>query len=112
MVEHPSPKQGALLWAADELLEDPTFATEAKGDLHLLKLTMLSGSSTVVAAYGDWSVESVLTWCRWRLGLPDDGTSLELLHGSESVPADADVKDFPGVQPLGDISAYQLVLTR
>eukprot|EP00971_Amphidinium_carterae_P175307 3475159-Amphidinium_carterae.1 len=34
------PKQGALQWAADCLLEDPSFATEAKRQFHLLKLTM------------------------------------------------------------------------
>jgi len=38
---------GAIEFAADELLEDPTFAMEAKGRYHLLKLTMLSsGGST------------------------------------------------------------------
>eukprot|EP00971_Amphidinium_carterae_P014903 294318-Amphidinium_carterae.1 len=37
-------------YAADCLLEDPTFATDAKRWHHLLKLTMLSGRSTVVAA--------------------------------------------------------------
>eukprot|EP00971_Amphidinium_carterae_P229900 4562293-Amphidinium_carterae.1 len=35
----------ALPWAADDLLEDPTFAREAKRDFHLLKLTMLSGKA-------------------------------------------------------------------
>eukprot|EP00971_Amphidinium_carterae_P096270 1904943-Amphidinium_carterae.1 len=37
----------ALQWAADEMLEDPSFATAAKRNFHLLKLTMLSGRSTV-----------------------------------------------------------------
>eukprot|EP00971_Amphidinium_carterae_P153086 3034528-Amphidinium_carterae.1 len=39
----------ALEDAADVLLEDPSFATEAKGEFRLLKLTMLSGRSTVLA---------------------------------------------------------------
>eukprot|EP00971_Amphidinium_carterae_P082896 1639915-Amphidinium_carterae.1 len=76
---------------------------EAKGHYHLLKLTMLSGSSTVVAAEGDDCAESVLVKCRKRLGL--SGTRMELLHCSgESVPAGARLRDFPGVQPPGEIS--------
>eukprot|EP00971_Amphidinium_carterae_P071046 1404666-Amphidinium_carterae.1 len=40
--------QYALRHPADCLLEDPTFATETKRNwFHLLKLTMLSGRSTV-----------------------------------------------------------------
>eukprot|EP00971_Amphidinium_carterae_P111152 2201703-Amphidinium_carterae.1 len=39
----------ALRCAADALLEDPGFATEAKRRFFLLKVTMLSGRSTVVA---------------------------------------------------------------
>eukprot|EP00971_Amphidinium_carterae_P067457 1335825-Amphidinium_carterae.1 len=41
--------EGAIEYAADCLLEDPTFATTAKSKFYLLKLTMLSGRSTVVA---------------------------------------------------------------
>eukprot|EP00971_Amphidinium_carterae_P167342 3315854-Amphidinium_carterae.1 len=37
--------------------QDPTFAIEAKREHHLLKLTMLSGRSTVVAAEGGEDVE-------------------------------------------------------
>eukprot|EP00971_Amphidinium_carterae_P325842 6456341-Amphidinium_carterae.1 len=39
----------ALYFAADDLLEDATFRTEARRLFYLLKLTMLSGRSTVVA---------------------------------------------------------------
>eukprot|EP00971_Amphidinium_carterae_P125915 2494591-Amphidinium_carterae.1 len=85
---------------------------EAKGQYRLLKLTMPSGSSTVVAADDEDDVEYVLGMARERLGLPDDGSRMELWQGPESVPADAQVEDFPGVQPAGEISQYQLVLTR
>eukprot|EP00971_Amphidinium_carterae_P178472 3540611-Amphidinium_carterae.1 len=73
---------------------------------------MLSGRSTVVAAGGPWSVFVVLGECRERLGLPHDGARMELWHGSEKVPDDVVVSDCPGIQPPGEISEYQLVVTR
>eukprot|EP00971_Amphidinium_carterae_P143831 2850278-Amphidinium_carterae.1 len=103
----------ALDYAADCLLEDPTFAMEAKRNLHLIKLTMLSGRSTVVKSFTNWDVNIVLKQGRRRLGLADDGTRMELWHGSERVPADGTrVQDWPGVKPLGELSEYQLVVTR
>eukprot|EP00971_Amphidinium_carterae_P349467 6491033-Amphidinium_carterae.1 len=103
----------ALQFAADDLLEDPTFATAVKRTLHLLKLTMLSGRSTVVVAGGCGTVAGVLRACRRKLGLPDDGSTLELWHGSERVPDDdTEVRDWPGIQPKGEISEYQLVVTQ
>eukprot|EP00971_Amphidinium_carterae_P087827 1737740-Amphidinium_carterae.1 len=66
---------------------------------------MLSGRSTVVAADEEWNEESVLYVCRERLGLADDGATLELCHGSDWVPADGtEVQDWPGIQPKGEIS--------
>eukprot|EP00971_Amphidinium_carterae_P305741 6076190-Amphidinium_carterae.1 len=104
----------ALHWVADDLLEDRTFATEAKRQFHLLKLTMLSGRSTVVAAspYSNVKLWNVLSFCRERLGLACDGTTMELWHGPERVPSDVRVRCWPGIQPTGEISEYQLVLTR
>eukprot|EP00971_Amphidinium_carterae_P294251 5842367-Amphidinium_carterae.1 len=95
-----------LRYAADALLEDPTFATKAKEEFHLLKLTMLSGRSTVVAAKDDENVDYVLDQARERLGLPDDGARMELLRCSgERVPADGtEVEDWPGIQPKAEIS--------
>eukprot|EP00971_Amphidinium_carterae_P166211 3294434-Amphidinium_carterae.1 len=81
----------ALRFAADDLLEDPTFATVAKRRFLLLKLTMLSGRSTVVAAGYYWNAGDVLAGCRCKLGLEDDGSTMELWHGSgERVPDDTD----------------------
>eukprot|EP00971_Amphidinium_carterae_P223650 4437662-Amphidinium_carterae.1 len=104
----------ALHWAADEMLEDPTFATEAKREFYLLKITLLSGRSTVVAAEDYDEVEHVLHRCREKLGLVDDGATMEFWHCSgENVPDDGTVvRDWPGVQPKGAISEYQLVVTR
>eukprot|EP00971_Amphidinium_carterae_P133823 2651015-Amphidinium_carterae.1 len=74
---------------------------------------MLSGRSTVVAAIASENVWRVLPVCRWKLGLANDGTTKELWHCSgESVPDNAEVQDWPGVQPLGEISEYQLLLRR
>eukprot|EP00971_Amphidinium_carterae_P109745 2174031-Amphidinium_carterae.1 len=100
-------KDPAFRFAADCLLQDPTFATEAKRRFHLLKLTMLSGRSTVVAAAGYWKVGGVLVTCQERLGLTCKGTTMELWHGSEKLPADnTDVEHWPGIQPCGEISEY------
>eukprot|EP00971_Amphidinium_carterae_P274563 5448202-Amphidinium_carterae.1 len=76
-----------LLFAVDDLLEDPSFVTETKRNFHLLKLTLLSGRSTVVAATGYERVEHVLKRCHERLGLADDGATLQLWHGADRVPA-------------------------
>eukprot|EP00971_Amphidinium_carterae_P173143 3432959-Amphidinium_carterae.1 len=76
---------------------------------------MLSGRSTVVAAGGFSRVEDVLEACRERLGLADnDGAIMELWDCSgERVPDKGTrVRDFPGVQPTGEISKYQLLLTQ
>eukprot|EP00971_Amphidinium_carterae_P347500 6489554-Amphidinium_carterae.1 len=60
---------------------------EAKRQSYLLKLTVLSGRRTVVAASGYLKVGDVLARCLRRLGLLVDAT-LELWQGSERVPDD------------------------
>eukprot|EP00971_Amphidinium_carterae_P119006 2357570-Amphidinium_carterae.1 len=97
----------ALRWVADEMLEDPSFAPEAKRKFHLLKVTLLSGRSTVVAAWDGWHVNNVYAQCRRRLGLADDGATMELWHCSgERVPdgPTTKVRHLPGLQPKGEIS--------
>eukprot|EP00971_Amphidinium_carterae_P010181 200762-Amphidinium_carterae.1 len=94
------------------MLEDPSFATEEKRLVNMLKVTMLSGRSTVVAAPDYWNVEVVLRWCRKRLGMGDDGTTMELWNGSDKVPDDADVPCWLGVQPEGEIAEFQLIVRR
>eukprot|EP00971_Amphidinium_carterae_P130856 2592242-Amphidinium_carterae.1 len=74
---------------------------------------MLSGRSTVVVASDGWDVEIVLDECHRRLCLADDGAAMELWDLSgEKVPDDdeTEVRDWPSVQPLGEISEYQLLL--
>eukprot|EP00971_Amphidinium_carterae_P234903 4661357-Amphidinium_carterae.1 len=60
---------------------------------------MLSGRSAVVVAYGHEKVRLVFARCRRRLSLAEDGTMMELWHGSDKVPDDdTSVRDWPGVQ--------------
>eukprot|EP00971_Amphidinium_carterae_P012621 248413-Amphidinium_carterae.1 len=74
---------------------------------------MLSGTSTVVAARSYGNVRQVLKVCRERLGLADDGSTMELLHGQERVPHDrTEVSDWPGIQPTGQITEYQILVRR
>eukprot|EP00971_Amphidinium_carterae_P063335 1253292-Amphidinium_carterae.1 len=73
---------------------------------------MLSGRSTLVVANLDHDVELVLDMCRWRLCLAEDDSAMELWRLSEKVPGDVPVEDWPGLQPPGEISEYQLLLRR
>eukprot|EP00971_Amphidinium_carterae_P105589 2090950-Amphidinium_carterae.1 len=73
---------------------------------------MMSGRNTVVATLGYREVEDVLAVCRRRLGLADDGSTMELWHGPERVPDETWVRDCPGIQPEGKISEYQLLVRR
>eukprot|EP00971_Amphidinium_carterae_P053461 1053309-Amphidinium_carterae.1 len=90
---------GALQYAADELLEDATFAKEAKSLFYLLKLTMLSGRSTVVSARPFEDVDDVLANCRRRLGLADDRATMELWDGPNRVQDETWMFRWPGIKP-------------
>eukprot|EP00971_Amphidinium_carterae_P029826 586818-Amphidinium_carterae.3 len=103
--------EGALQFAADDLLEDPTFATEENGWFHLLKITMaLSGRSTIVLAEGFFRGEEVLDTVKDKLNLGN--VACELLHGTQTVPNEFRVSEFPGLQPTGEITEYQLLVKR
>eukprot|EP00971_Amphidinium_carterae_P192035 3810265-Amphidinium_carterae.1 len=70
---------------------------------------MLSGRSTMVLLdeirAGVLIVRDILEVCREKLGLEDDGSTMELWHGSgERVPQATAVEDWPGIQPHGQIS--------
>eukprot|EP00971_Amphidinium_carterae_P013153 259412-Amphidinium_carterae.1 len=73
---------------------------------------MLSGRSTVVAASGSRKLEIVLAFCRKRLNLAVEGATLEVWHSANRVPGGVRVDHWPGVQPRGEISEYQLLLRR
>eukprot|EP00971_Amphidinium_carterae_P309298 6146515-Amphidinium_carterae.1 len=72
---------------------------------------MLSGRSTwllcteAIIAVRDAGY--VLRQCCERLGLPLGGTE-RLVHGSDVVAKD--IAAFPGLQPIGHVSHYQLIV--
>eukprot|EP00971_Amphidinium_carterae_P225639 4474842-Amphidinium_carterae.1 len=74
---------------------------------------MLSGRSTWLLfaddEIGDVDAACVLRECCVRLGLPLRGTE-QLIHGSDVVEATTVVADFPGLQPVGQVSHYQLTV--
>eukprot|EP00971_Amphidinium_carterae_P302134 6002522-Amphidinium_carterae.1 len=102
-------------YAADELLLDSTFASEAKQDWYILHISLLSGRSTVVMSEGDAedlvndSAEAIVGRCCSRLQIQRRGGET-LVHGTEVVPATAEVPDWPGIRPPGEVSEYQLVV--
>eukprot|EP00971_Amphidinium_carterae_P045481 894982-Amphidinium_carterae.1 len=66
---------------------------------------MLSGRSTAVLANEEESVEEIVTQCciRLRVGLRAHECGTEsLLHGTEVVPATAQVRNWPGLRPQGE----------
>eukprot|EP00971_Amphidinium_carterae_P110936 2197464-Amphidinium_carterae.1 len=73
---------------------------------------MLSGRSTVVAASYKLDTQLVLARCCRRLGLADGETTRELWHGANKVPTGALVRDWPGLEPRGETSEYQLIVMR
>jgi len=101
----------ALKWAEDELLEDETFAVEAKLDFFILKITLLSGRTTFVASPVELRElrEAVLPRCCQRLGMARGGHEV-LVNGADCVPVGARVPAWPGIQPSGKITEYQLII--
>eukprot|EP00971_Amphidinium_carterae_P101152 2001256-Amphidinium_carterae.1 len=98
----------ALEWASDDLLQDTSFATEAKSKLHVLKITLLSGRLCFVPADSRDKTREILLRCLGRLGLDRSGSE-KLVHGRDVVLAIAQVQHWPGILPCGQISEYQLV---
>eukprot|EP00971_Amphidinium_carterae_P083290 1648685-Amphidinium_carterae.1 len=74
---------------------------------------MLSGRSIMVPAEHGLNAGYVLLMCGDKLGLADDGArpTMEVWDLSgEKVDDETEVQDWPSVQPLGEISEYQLLL--
>mmetsp|Transcript_64870 Transcript_64870/g.120684 ORF Transcript_64870/g.120684 Transcript_64870/m.120684 type:complete len:175 (-) Transcript_64870:86-610(-) len=102
--------KSSLQHASDELLEDVSFATEARCKCYILKIILISGRHTYCLVFEDYVKTKYLipTACK-RLGLPCKGTE-RLLIGSDIVPANSSVHDWPGLAPRGEVSEYQLLL--
>eukprot|EP00971_Amphidinium_carterae_P250753 4977619-Amphidinium_carterae.1 len=70
---------------------------------------MLSGRSTTVLANAEESVEEIVSQCCGLLEIHERGTEA-LVHGTEVVPATAQVRNWPDIRPQGEVSEYQLVV--
>eukprot|EP00971_Amphidinium_carterae_P188805 3747878-Amphidinium_carterae.1 len=105
----------ALCWAASELLEDNTFAVDARKSVFILSVSMLSGRSCIVAAAAGDRTAKILVRCRHELGFNDlfsqQGKHWELLHGSSPVALLDCVEDWPGIKPHGVVNELSLVVT-
>mmetsp|Transcript_24915 Transcript_24915/g.45750 ORF Transcript_24915/g.45750 Transcript_24915/m.45750 type:complete len:283 (-) Transcript_24915:23-871(-) len=108
----------ALMFAADSLLEDESFAEEARVFFYFFKVVVLSGRSCVVALwapehplYGLPNKSELLRYSCKKLGMPQTGGET-LVYGTELVP-DTDVSPkWPGSPALGHMTEYQLVSSK
>jgi len=109
----------ALRFASDELLLDSTFASDAKKHGFVLKVSMLSGRYMCHFVRKDEEFEfdlfdsdmsdTILSTACAALGLRRNGAEV-LVNGTDVIPLNARVQDWPGLRPLGDISEFQLVI--
>jgi len=96
-------------FAADELLLDTGFALRSKKKYHLLKITMMSGRHTIVAALPSAQMSEVIQRCRTRLSV-GVGVRGRLVCGTLDVPASACVRHWPRIGRCGEIAEYQLIV--
>eukprot|EP00971_Amphidinium_carterae_P210982 4186501-Amphidinium_carterae.1 len=99
----------ALPFASDALLEDTSFAADTKKSFHMLKISLMSGRYTCVAATFIDNTERIITLACARLALRCCGSE-RLVQGTSVVGAQTAVHDWPGVAPLGEITEYQLIV--
>mmetsp|Transcript_17598 Transcript_17598/g.31792 ORF Transcript_17598/g.31792 Transcript_17598/m.31792 type:complete len:279 (-) Transcript_17598:163-999(-) len=102
----------AIHWVSDELLQDSSFAVEAKRKVYLLKMTMLSGRCAFVVADGFNHLSNVLNEGCHKLGVArTDGEALVLLLDGEEVPHGRCVSEWPGIRPCGEVTEVQLLVS-
>mmetsp|Transcript_62929 Transcript_62929/g.116990 ORF Transcript_62929/g.116990 Transcript_62929/m.116990 type:complete len:273 (+) Transcript_62929:183-1001(+) len=106
-------RSGALKFASDSLLQDETFAPEARQHFYLFSIVAMSGRSCCVAcdarAWISWTAAKVSADACRKLGMERRNNEM-LLYGSEIVPAqDPKVERWPGSPALGSITEYHLV---
>mmetsp|Transcript_24832 Transcript_24832/g.45566 ORF Transcript_24832/g.45566 Transcript_24832/m.45566 type:complete len:200 (-) Transcript_24832:29-628(-) len=100
----------ALKWASDELLEDVNFAADIKRTSFMLRISLMSGRYTLSPAWSGSRPKDIIRRCCERLDMAYTGSEA-LLHGFDVVPKLAYVPYWPGMQPRGHVSEYQLVLS-
>eukprot|EP00971_Amphidinium_carterae_P126781 2511730-Amphidinium_carterae.1 len=89
----------ALRFASDALLEDSSFAADAKKDFHILRIRLLSGRYTCVAACFGFATEDLIDLASRRLALPRYGNERLVLG-----VAWGGVRDRPLPLPLEEIT--------
>jgi len=125
----------ALQWAAENLLQDESFAPEARQKICIFKIAALSGHACLVpfsrfdflpsrsevrrsagnnrTLWYDSGVKLLRTSCS-KLGMVYTGDET-LLFGSEAVPATDDTQSphsWPGAPREGTVVEYQLVMSK
>mmetsp|Transcript_56532 Transcript_56532/g.104660 ORF Transcript_56532/g.104660 Transcript_56532/m.104660 type:complete len:201 (-) Transcript_56532:170-772(-) len=100
---------GALHWASSELLENSSFASEAKKNYYMVKIGLMSGRSCCLAASQFDSTGDILQRCCGRLGLECSGKE-QLVHGSTVVMEGVPLCEWPGTPARGLVAEYSLVL--
>mmetsp|Transcript_63368 Transcript_63368/g.117861 ORF Transcript_63368/g.117861 Transcript_63368/m.117861 type:complete len:232 (+) Transcript_63368:30-725(+) len=100
----------SFVYAGDALLEDRTFATDIRRQFYLLRITLLSGRSTIVASptHRVEYTEAIIRRCCERLCLDYIGRE-RLLHGSEWVPKGGKLNQWPVSPICGEVADYQLL---
>mmetsp|Transcript_32907 Transcript_32907/g.60214 ORF Transcript_32907/g.60214 Transcript_32907/m.60214 type:complete len:203 (+) Transcript_32907:50-658(+) len=101
----------AFDFAAEELLLDRSFAADVKQRCFILKVCLMSGRHTYVVSRTELfhTAEGIVNCCCKYLGLDVKGTEA-LVCGTRVVPPNTTVRDWPGIQPPGEISEYELVV--
>eukprot|EP00971_Amphidinium_carterae_P096332 1906026-Amphidinium_carterae.1 len=99
----------ALQFASDALLEDTSFAADDKKIVRILRISLMSGRYTCVAALKNKTTESLISEACVRLLLRRRGSE-RLLQGTSVVPARIAVQHWPGIESFGEITDYQLIV--
>mmetsp|Transcript_49969 Transcript_49969/g.116764 ORF Transcript_49969/g.116764 Transcript_49969/m.116764 type:complete len:108 (+) Transcript_49969:70-393(+) len=99
-----------LRYSSDELLEDESFEPVLKRHFYMMKISMLSGRYTLVAATREESVSSVISEARRRLRLEPGSVKPKLLQGAMEIPGDTQICELKDLKPPGEVTELQLIL--
>jgi len=99
-----------LQQAGEELLEDESFAVQARQGFYFFKITSLSGQSCILVE-ARLSYGVLLRRACERLGMPRSGDE-SLLFGTELVPENNHVEEWPGRPAKGRLVEYQLIKSK
>eukprot|EP00971_Amphidinium_carterae_P198909 3947405-Amphidinium_carterae.1 len=108
MQRHPS----ALQFATEELLLDATFASEVKQKCYILRIGLMSGRQIYAVSPSEEVnyARGIIAWCCEQFGVEFTGEEC-LVCGTAVVPEEVEVRNWPCINPPGEISQYELVLS-